>query len=383
MIDNVALFICSVFKRKYVPLLIVLFSLSSLLIIILTSFYSSLSTSIKELDKVKDFKVVEIEVKSDKDIKVIDNNQHVINKYEVYAYNLPVRSPKFKTEFLTGEFMLYAIKNLNEVEIINGVNVTPNKVEMICPLNFIPTTKKITSLDYIPFDMREFVDKTIPVYYDNELYGQTQTTRFKLTGIYNNNKFVNDETICYVEYNTLKNLTEDIYPIETNNILIELDSVQNKESVLKYLEDNNINYKNISWLDLDFYRNVLDLNIVFIIIFSCVLLAITYLLMNIIFNKNKNTLVLYYRLGYSIDYIVKLYFYCNMGIWVISLSATTLITLLYDSFKTRIGFSFPLLTQSFTIVVNIKTVVYICFLTLMVNLICTLVKIGDMRRNDI
>lgn len=381
MVDNFLLYVLSNLRRPYVIIFIALTALSSLLLVLLTSFYSSVTTFINELDYVKEFKIIEVYLENEEQI---ENIPHVIHQYKADAYSLDVSSSHFDVEDVNGAFTLFAVHNDNLPKILYGnKTLDDNKMEMICPTNFFPINNRGNNFLIKPLSIRYYLNKNIPIKYINEHAGMTQQTNLKLTGIYLNNKLVNDISICYVNYKTMEKLTNDIYNMKTNNVLLEVDSVKNIDKVKSYLNKENIEYKSISWIDLEFYYKILDLDIVLIIIFSFILAFITIFITEIVFNKNKKSLVLYYNLGYSVNCITKFYFLGNLTLWLMISTITTLLSIVYDSFSYNLSWSFPFIAQNFTNVVNMRTVIYVVLFTLFITLSYTLIRIIDIKRRNV
>lgn len=263
-----------------------------------------------------------------KDIDELLKQEYITDAVFSPYFQTRLYSDKFKTETLTGDIWIISSNEKNSLKIIDGVNFPDNNdYYMICPETFYPHGN---TEDYSKFSksdavsLKSYIGERLPFYYYGRLYeGNNQKYKFnidiQLVGTYENNKYENDEAICFVNHKAMEDIVKtqftDYVNLDGKNVLenqsgiiITIDDIAHVSMVKETLKSMGYNYDAMVGID---YENLSSMNKLINSILSFIIILIFILIFLILekdFRDSKNYFKLLAYLGYYKKDIRKVYF---------------------------------------------------------------------------
>lgn len=386
MKNSIILYSHSRIKRNHAIYLISFFTIMSLILIIVCSYYTSLIASYKEMENINSLKLLEVKLNEEEYqniyIDKIKNIRNVIDVIPKKSYELSFYAEKFNVDNLSGNFLIRAMNENEKIKIVDGnKEIFKEKFKIICPINFFPH-KDLNSKNIgmsKSFDLKPFINSKMKFSYLSLKSKTTKTQEFAIVGLYQNNSITDDEATCLTSKETLMELTKQ-FPSRNHNLIVEVDSIINTKVVYKFLRRNNFNVKIINELDLEFYDSAMNLSIFSISIYSLLIAFFVFTIIKIDIEKKYENIKLYYYLGYPLNKITDIYMIGNIIVWGIAMLLTSTITIFIDSILFTLIRMFPGFFNTFPIVINYSILAYIIFSSLFVVLISTFLNIKKFKK---
>ncbi len=318
-------------------------------------------------------------------LQALDYVSNVTYMYEyLKTYEIEDLTTNAET-FARADF--YTANNESLPQIVKGTDFPDDDgYYMVCPENFYSVlynyedlrTKTTSDKD----DLSYYLNKELTLKYNGVLYNATKSekyifrTKVKLVGLYKNSQYSIDETTCYLNHNAMHDIVLNEYTDalndyenqKNNGYILTVDSANHMDEVKENLDKLGYYYQDVSYIETDYLNNIF--NNIDVAIF--IVLILVFIFVFFIFKKDFKEDKAYYELlkkvGFNNSEIKKVYFLTSIIKSVIYICFITIITLIIFLLLKVILNYFPYLFVKYKVIYDYKIILY-TLLILMFNLI--------------
>ena len=259
--------------------------------------------------------------------ELLNNIEHVDFYYDFKLRNILYNEvSEFDYKDIKGEIAIEALKNKNDVEIVDGRNIEkPN--EMICAKVFYPYSslniKNKTKIYYDKYlDGADYIGKKInvkPKYYE-EYEEKRENEDFVIVGTYQNKSNLGTVQTCYIGTSDFDRMYTDIESVAHyvtdgvstydlgmyEGVVVRVDKIENLEIVAKKIKDLGFGVINIETIDTHFINLLLWIPILITIVILVVAFNLIYSFLVKKNRYNSSSLGILKSIGYTNDNILKI-----------------------------------------------------------------------------
>lgn len=238
--------------------------------------------------------IIDTSISQKVDVKLINNIPYIVAYYSTkYMGDYYVDEIfLFKEKNHPGEISLEPVITNKDLLTTKGLKLDPKASGYaVCPQEFYPSSEVETGeVNYLRMlKGRDFLGKTFMV--DN--------LTFEVIDTYDSNINIRNKNTCFISFKDYQTLTDRRRPDETEGFILQIDDIQNVETVINYLNEHNVKYEPIFTLLYDEINSIKVISLGVTVISLVVALVVS---MMIIFKKN-NYNEKYYLLLKSLGYM--------------------------------------------------------------------------------
>lgn len=379
-------------RERSNKILLILFTLFTLLIMISTMFEKNFTNYIENtITNNIGFRSILVSLDfsaQDYGLSKLEKTEHIISIYNS-KYSYASVESSFANEQLDGSLVLnYGDKEILPANIVGETISAKDTGVAVCPINFYPSSEAynlfIDDKNIISgYDLlnKEFSVKYYSYIFDGQRFVKDKEYKknFKIVGLYNSEDEAMPANTCYISGNDVKEIIEIERSADSETVygfIAVVDNKKNVESVLEKLNNNGFKGSSVQMqLDTTIVNKIVLASRVIIgfLIICNVILTMFYIKKKVISEEKKQGIMM--SIGYKKNIIRKIYF-CEIlfisliafivgivffNIIFIILKKTLLRTLIYSGFDIH-NFIVPYII-SIAVVVLLPTLISIIFIT--------------------
>lgn len=305
----------SIFRNKINFLCIFLLAVSSSIIIFGFSYLNSITNLWNDwTNKAVDFRTFVVtydydNLSEDEAIEKLSQFNHILEVTKSSGYIISGNAFEYIDDDNDGEISLRGVTK-NSINVVAGSDLSGNKNEIICAINFNPNSK-IYQSDFAKdtsIDLSNQIGKTMKI----KFAGSNNYEELTIVGLYDSDYDYSAGDTCYATFETVRNLNETYQPdvfdaekisqdgIETKlPIYFIIDNAKNTDYVLENLESNGFYAERVITINTKTGDSIIKVLMILACI-MCLLSFIIILLNNLNrINNRKKEFAIMKSVGYT------------------------------------------------------------------------------------